>query len=228
MKLKKMALFMLVTLLLTGCSIVRINTNNYDANINKILKRKTHKINTNSIGYQYYLLNGITKKEGNGFNQVLRSSNGTYYMYVDLVSYYHKNSKTYEVKDDLYISKIINYKDNTGYLEVIDKKDYYYVKAMYNYSKIEAHISKKKLNDALSEIFYTLSSIKYNDTIIEEILGNDKYDLSENKEYNLFDIDNESGGSNYLEEVKKYDVYDATEDAQSLIEHDEVEATSND
>ena len=228
MKLKKMALFMLVTLLLTGCSIVRINTNNYDANINKILKRKTHKINTNSIGYQYFLLNGITKKEGNGFNQVLRSSNGTYYMYVDLVSYYHKNSKTYEVKDDLYISKIINYKDNTGYLEVIDKKDYYYVKAMYNYSKIEAHISKKKLNDALSEIFYTLSSIKYNDTIIEEILGNEKYDLSENKEYNLFNIDNESGGSNYLEEVKKYDVYDATEDAQSLIEHNEVEATSND
>lgn len=228
MKLKKMALFMLATLLLTGCSIVRINTNNYDANINKILKRKTHKINTNSIGYQYYLLNGITKKEGNGFNQVLRSSNGTYYMYVDLVSYYHKNSKTYEVKDDLYISKIINYKDNTGYLEVIDKKDYYYVKAMYNYSKIEAHINKKKINDALSEIFYTLSSVKYNDTIIEEILGNDKYDLSENKEYNLFDIDNESGGSNYLEEVKKYDVYDATEDAQSLIEHDEVEATSND
>ena len=228
MKLKKIILLILCSVLLTGCSVVRINTNSYDTNIYNILKRKTHKINTNSVGYQYYLLNGITKKEGNEFNQVLRSSNGTYYMYVDLVSYYHKTSKDYTVDDSLYISKKINYKDNTGYLEVIDKKDYYYVKAMYNYSKIEAHVSKNKLNDALSEIFYTLSSIKYNDTIIEDILGDEKYDLSENKEYNLFNVDNDAGGSNYLEEVKKYDVYDAEEDAQSLIEHNEVDATSID
>ena len=98
---------------------------------------------------------------------------------------------------------------------------------MYNYSKIEAHVSKRKLNDALVEIFYTLSSIKYNDTIIEDILGNEKYDLSENKEYRLFDVDN-SGKSNYLEEVKKYDVYDAEEDAQSLIEHEEVNTSIED
>ncbi len=222
MKLKKIVLLLLCVFVLSGCSIVRINTDSYETNIYNILKRKTHKINTNSVGYQYYLLNGITKKEGNEFNQVLRSSNGTYYMYVDLVSYYHKISKDYTPDKKAYISKSINYKENTGYLEVIDKEDYYYVKASYNFSKIEAHVSKKKLNDALSEIFYTLSSIKYNDTIIEEILGNEKYDLSENKEYNLFNIDNEDGGSNYLEEVKKYDVYDAEEDAHNLIEHEEV------
>lgn len=228
MKLKKIVLLILCIFVLSGCSIVRINTNSYDTNIYNILKRKTHKTNTNSVGYQYYLLNGITKKEGNDFNQVLKSSNGTYYMYVDLISYYHKISKDYTPNDDLYISKKMNYKDNIGYLEVIDKKNYYYVRAMYNYSKIEAHVSKKKLNDALSEIFYTLSSIKYNDTIIEELLGNEKYDLSENKEYNLFNVDNDSSGSKYLEEVKKYDVYDAEEDAHSLIEHEEVDATSED
>lgn len=222
MKLKKIILLILCTVLLTGCSITRINTNSYDTNIYNVLKRKNYKVNTNSVGYQYYLLNGITKKEGNEYNQVLKSSNGIYYMYVDLVSYYHESSKDYNIDKSLYISKKINYKDNTGYLEVIDKKDYYYVKAMYNYSKIEAHINKNKLNDALVEIFYTLSSIKYNDTIVEEILGSDKYDLSENKEYNLFNIDNDDGESNYLEEVKKYDVYDAEEDAQNLIEHEEV------
>ena len=228
MKLKKIVLLILCIFVLSGCSIVKINSKNYETNIYNILKRKTHKINTNSVGYQYYLLDGITKKEGNDFNQVLKSSNGTYYMYVDLVSYYHKISKDYIPNEDLYISKNINYKDKVGYLEVIDKKDYYYIKAMYNYSKIEAHVSKKKLNDALSEIFYTLSSIKYNDTIIEDLLGNEKYDLSENKEYNLFNVDNEAGGSNYLEEVKKYDVYDPEEDAHSLIEHDEVDTTSDD
>ncbi|MBR2603568.1 MAG: hypothetical protein IKE10_00880 [Bacilli bacterium] len=222
MKLKKIVLLVLCVTLLSGCSFVRINTNSYDTNIYNVLKRKNYKVNTNSVGYQYYLLNGITKKEGNEFNQVLKSSNGIYYMYVDLVSYYHKISKDYNTNDNLYISKKINYKDNIGYLEVSDEKDYYYVKAMYNYSKIEAHINKKKLNDALVEIFYTLSSIKYNDTIVEDILGNDKYDLSENKEYNLFNIDNDDGESNYLEEIKKYDVYDAEEDAQSLIEHEEV------
>ena len=228
MKLKKIILLLLCVSVLSGCSIVRINTKNYNANINNVLKRKNYKVNTNSIGYQYYLLNGITKKEGNEFNQVLRSSNGTYYMYVDLVSYYHKTSKDYTASKKAYISEPINYKNNTGYLEVIDKKDYYYVKAMYNYSKIEAHVSKKKLDDALPEIFYTLSSVKYNDTIIEDILGSEKYDLSENKEYNLFNIDNDAGGSNYLEEVKKYDVYDAEEDAHSLIEHIEVDAKAED
>ncbi|MBR4830829.1 MAG: hypothetical protein IKZ96_03585 [Bacilli bacterium] len=228
MKLKKIILLLLCVFVLSGCSVVRINTKNNIKNINNVLKRKTHKVNTNSVGYQYYLLNGITKKEGNEFNQVLRSANGTYYMYVDLVSYYHKTSKDYTPDEDSYISEMINYKNNTGYLEVIDKKDYYYVKAMYNYSKIEAHVSKKKLNDALPEIFYTLSSIKYNDTIIEEILGSEKYDLSENKEYTLFNIDSDTGSSNYLEEVKKYDVYDAEEDAHSLIEHDEVDAKNED
>ena len=222
MKLKKIVLLILCITVLSGCSIVKINGNSYDTNLYNVLERKNYKVNTNSVGYQYYLLNGITKKEGNDFNQVLKSSNGTYYMYVDLVSYYHKVSKDYTSDDDLYISKKINYKDNIGYLEVTDKDDYYYVKAMYNYSKIEAHISKKKLNDALVEIFYTLSSIKYNDTIIEEILGNEKYDLSENKEYRLFNVDNDAGESNYLEEVKKYDVYDAEADAEHLIEHDEV------
>lgn len=227
MRLIKKILLVLCICLVSGCSIVRINTPSYETNIYNVLKRKNKVVNTNSVGYQYYLLNGVTKKEGNDFNQILKSSNGTYYMYVDLVSYYHKVSKDYTENDKLYISKKINYEDNSGYLEVVDKKDYYYVKAMYNYSKIEAHVSKKKLNDALVEIFYTLSSIKYNDTIIEDILGNEKYDLSENKEYRLFDVDN-SGKSNYLEEVKKYDVYDAEEDAQSLIEHEEVNTSIED
>ena len=228
MRLVKKLLLMLCICVLTGCSIVRINTNSYDTNIYNILKRKSYKVNTNSVGYQYYLLDGITKKEGNEFNQVLRSSNGTYYMYVDLVSYYHKVSKDYSTNNKSYISKKINYKNINGYLEVIDKKDYYYVKAMYNYSKIEAHITKDKLNDAISEIFYTLSSVKYNDIIIEDLLGNEKYDLSENKEYKLFDVDADTGGSKYLEEIKKYDVYDPEEDAHSLIEHDEVDTTSDD
>jgi hypothetical protein len=227
MRLIKKILLVLCICLISGCSIIRINTSSYETNIYNVLKRKNNDVNTNSVGYQYYLLNGVTKKEGNDFNQILKSSNGTYYMYVDLVSYYHKISKDYTENDKLYISKKINYEDNSGYLEVIDKKDYYYVKAMYNYSKIEAHVSKRKLNDALVEIFYTLSSIKYNDTIIEDILGNEKYDLSENKEYRLFDVDN-SGKSNYLEEVKKYDVYDAEEDAQSLIEHEEVNTSIED
>ena len=227
MKLIKKILLVLFVCILTGCSVIRINTDSYDTNIYNVLKRENYDVNTNSVGYQYYLLNGITKHEGSDFNQVLKSSNGTYYMYVDLVSYYHKVSKDYTPDDSLFISKRINYKDNTGYLEVIDKSDYYYVKAMYNYSKIEALISKNKLNDSLVEIFYTLSSIKYNDTIVEDILGNEKYDLSENKEYKIFNVDN-SDRSNYLEEVKKYDVYDSEEDAQSLIEHEEVNTSLED
>ena len=94
-KFKSFFLLLLFMLLTTGCTVKQINKPNYASNIDDILNRKSKFTNVNAIGYQYYLPNGIVQKEVNDFNQKLNSKNNTYYLYVDLVSYYNKFKKNY-------------------------------------------------------------------------------------------------------------------------------------
>lgn len=96
MKLNKIFLLALI-ILFSGCTVVNINTNNYLKNVNNIIKRKSNKVTGNAIGYQYDLPNGVSKIETNDFNLKLKSRNSTYYLYVDMVSYYYKVKNTYKV-----------------------------------------------------------------------------------------------------------------------------------
>jgi hypothetical protein len=68
---------------------------------------------------------------------------------------------------------------------------------------------------------YILSSIKYNDNIIETLIGDKKYDLSENETYNIFNTKKKNEG-NFIDYVNEYDNYEG-DDAGSLIEKDEIQ-----
>ena len=57
---------------------------------------------------------------------------------------------------------------------------------MFNYAKMEALVTESELNETISNMSYILSSVKYNDKIIETLIGNKKYDLSDNETYNIF------------------------------------------
>ena len=63
MKVYKLFLFLLAILILTGCSIKEINTKDYINNINTILSRESKYTNTNAIGYQYYVPNGVKQQK---------------------------------------------------------------------------------------------------------------------------------------------------------------------
>ena len=220
MKLRKVLVLILTVCALTGCSISNINTNDYMKNINTILSRKSKYTNKNAIGYQYYLPNGVIVTEVNDFNQRLMSKGDIYYLYADVVSYYHKVKNKYKIDKKAYISKNLKYKNKYGYLEVNEHDNYYYVEMMYNYAKIESTVRKGNLKSSLSNMAYILSSVKYNDDIVENLLGEEKYNLSDNETYNIFKT-KKSNNENFLKYVDEFDNYEG-DDATDLIEKKEI------
>ncbi len=220
MRLRKVLALILTVFALTGCTISNINTNDYMKNINTILSRKSKYTNKNAIGYQYYLPNGVVVTEVNDFNQRLMSKGDIYYLYADVVSYYHKVKSKYKIDKKAYISKELKYKNKFGYVEVNEYKNYYYIEMMYNYAKIESYVSKSNLKDSLNNMAFILSSVKYNNDIVESLLGEEKYNLSDNETYNIFKT-KKASNDNFLKYVDEFDNYEG-DNATDLIEKKEI------
>lgn len=225
MRIRKTILFLLV-FLFAGCSVVDINTNNHLKNVNNIIKRNNKYTSDNAIGYQYKLPVGVTKLESDEFNEVLVSRNEKYYLYADVVSYYYKVQEEYKVDKKAYLSSKLQNKDKYGYVEVNEDNGKYFVEMMYNYSKIESYIDKKDLKDTLNNMAYILSSIKYNDEVIENLLGDEKYNLSTNQKYNIFNI-KKNNTSSFIKYEREYDTYNGEEASKDLIEKREIEHDEN-
>lgn len=216
---KNILITLLVLLLFTGCTIENISNNNIMKNVDIILSKKIKYSNANAVGYQYFLPSNMNVKRVNDFNQELYSNGISYYLYADVVSYYYKNYEEYEVDEKAYISQRLSYNGKNGYIEVNKVKDDYFVEVMFNYAKIEALVSKHELSNSVSNMCFVLSSIKYNDKIVETLLGNKKYDLSDNETYNIFKSKKKSEG-NFIDYINEYDNYDG--DIESLIEKNEI------
>ena len=92
---------------------------------------------------------------------------------------------------------------------------------MFNYAKIESYVKKSNLKDSLNNMAYILSSVKYNDDIVENLLGEEKYNLSENEAYNIFKT-KKGSSENFLKYVDEYDNYEG-DDAADLIEKKEID-----
>lgn len=223
---KKTIILFLLVFLFTGCSVVNINTDNYLNNINNIFKRNNKYTSDNAIGYQYKLPVGVTKIESNEFNEVLLSNNEKYYLYADVVSYYYKVENKYKVDKKAFLSSELKNKDKYGYVEVNEDNGKYYVEMMYNYSKIESYIDKKDLRDTLNNMAYILSSIKYNDSVITNLLGDEKYNLSANQKYNIFNV-KKNNTNTFLKYERDYDNYNGVDASKELIEKKEIERDTN-
>ncbi|MBR2997990.1 MAG: hypothetical protein IKF37_02800 [Bacilli bacterium] len=223
---KKTIILFLLVFLFTGCSVVNINTDNYLNNINNIIKRNNKYTSDNAIGYQYKLPVGVTKIESNEFNEVLLSNNEKYYLYADVVSYYYKVENKYKVDKKAFLSSELKNKDKYGYVEVNEDNGKYYVEMMYNYSKIESYINKKDLRDTLNNMAYILSSIKYNDSVITNLLGDEKYNLSANQKYNIFNV-KKNNTNTFLKYERDYDNYNGVDASKELIEKKEIERDTN-
>lgn len=186
----------LLLILVTGCSVVRIDTNSIDNILSVVLSKNNTLYNQVGQGYKYYIPRGVSYIETNGLNNTLYFNGNYYYLYIDVVSYYYKSDIKYEENKDAFYSKIIDNKNGKGYLEINKKNDMYYVEFFYNYSKIEAIVSEENLNDTILNASYVLSTIKYNTNTIELMLNDDyftnragKYDeYSSKEESNKFQL----------------------------------------
>ena len=85
----KKKLIICLLFLLLGCKRID-NNDNYIEYVYNCLNNKNITNNV-SLGYKYYLPRGIKKIHDYDYNQVFLTKETKFYLYVDVISYYHKN-----------------------------------------------------------------------------------------------------------------------------------------
>ncbi len=197
---KKIILLLILVILLSGCTVVRIDTSSIDNTINVVLSKDNKLYNRIGKGYKYYVPRGVTYIDSNELNDKLYSNGNYYYLFVDAISYYYKIETEYEENKEAYYSKVIDVDGKKGYVEINQVDDNYSVEFTYNYSKIEAMVSKEDINDVILDASYILSTVKFNNEVIKIMLNEEIFTNREEK-YERFEPKNDTG--NFLEYVEE-------------------------
>mgnify|MGYP001186148712 CR=1 FL=1 len=207
---KKIMLVVLTLIVLSGCSITRIDNYDYEQAMDKILSLDIKTYNMVGKGYKYYAPYGVVRTDAKDYNDVLRSNKGNiYYLYVDVVSYYYNSDFSYEQSEDAYFYKELGDKEKSGYIVIEENDDELYVQMVYNYAKIETYVKESDLKDAIIDISYVLSSMEFNDSLLKKMYESGDLDSKE-EVYKLFE--NKEREGNFLEYIEEYDKYDGSAD----------------
>lgn len=191
---KKKVILLLIVLLQVGCTIVRIDTKSIDNITNVVLSKNNKLYNRIGRGYKYYVPRGVTYIDSSGSNDKLYCNGVYYYLYLDEVNYYYKQTIKYKEKNNIYYSKKINNNKKSGYLEITQKDKLYLIEFVYNYAKIEALVPQNQINETILNSSYILSTIKYNKNIIKLSLKDNFFKEKEEK-YQEFTKKNQDEGS---------------------------------
>ena len=176
---KKLVILLLV-LFLTGCTVVRIDTTSIDNIINVVLSKDNDLYNRVGRGYKYYVPRGVTYLDTNQNNDILFSNGNHYYLYIDIISYYHRVEREYVVNKWAYYSRAIDINGKRGYLEInIQPDGKYFIEFMYNFAKIEALVEQRYVNSVILDASYILSTIKFNSNVISLMLDDDFLNIEE-------------------------------------------------
>ena len=200
---KKVLCLLATVLLLCGCS--KINDKNYDDLINSVVASNYKMENTYRTGYKYYTPTNMDILNTLDYNETLADDNYKYYFYVDVVSYYNRVIEKFKEDDKAVYSKSINYEDKYGYIEINKwKNGKYLLEIMYNYAKIEVIVDEENIKSAITNSMVVLSSVKYNNNLLESIVGENVLTAKE-IEFNIFET--KKNESNFLK-VSEEDVYE--------------------
>lgn len=172
-------LIVVVLLTITGCAVQVIDNSSINGIIKTVMANDYDRANRYYNGYKFYLPRGMKITEEEGYNFRILYNGEIYYFYVDIVSYYYKTKVDYNINSTSYYSDIIDYDDKYGYIEINEVDDKYFVEVVYNYAKIEAYVKKDKIGDALTNVCMLLSSIQYNDSVLETIIGDKSFEYEE-------------------------------------------------
>ncbi len=199
---KKLFILLSISILfITGCSIKRLDNDNIEKNIDTLLSMKVAMYNEYYEGYKYYLPKTLRFIDKDDYNAVLKDrDNNRYYLYVDVISYYHNITNDYTRKNDSFLSKRLDYKKKTGYIQIDEVDSKYFVQFVFNYAKMEAYVSKDDIVDAISNMCCVLRSIRFNDAVLESLIGDNILDYKE-EDYTLFKAD--STKEDFLDVVER-------------------------
>lgn len=196
----KKLLLLFMCLFLVGCK--PLQKMDIDEVIENGTKRTLKVYNKYRRGYKYNLPKGLEVSDNKFYNEIIHSNQYTYYLYVDAVSFYNKVIEKYEINKDAYISKQINYQDKYGYLEVNEQKNgKYFIEIMYNYAKIEVIVNKNDINVVVSNALSILTSIKFNDNVLKNLLY-EETSLFKEYQFDIFETTKEVESS-YLQAVEE-------------------------
>ena len=182
---KKIIGIFLIVLVITGCSIKKVSNDSFDSIINSVLYEESNLSNVNFDGYKFYLPRGSKIYDKDLSNIEIRSGNNTYYLYVDMISYYYKTKKDHDDDTSIFYSKSLNYNNKNGYIDISKIDNKYFIEVMYNYAKIECYVLESNLYDAFTNICYILSTISYNDSTIKYRLNDEEF-KSTGEEFDIF------------------------------------------
>lgn len=215
---KKLVFLSTILLLLSGCSLVNINEQSIDEIIDSVITGESNLKSVSLDGYSYFLPQGVNLSRSDAGNSILYYNHKKMYLYVDFISYYHKVDFDYEVNKNTYYSKAIEKNGHKGYIEITQVSDRYFVEFMYNYSKIEAYVNQEDLNKTITVMAYILNSIKFNDVVIDSLIGENSLNYSE-EQFNIFQPNGDS--SNFLDYVEQYDDGRTTGKDEDILELEE-------
>ncbi|MEG1647276.1 MAG: hypothetical protein RR325_00735 [Bacilli bacterium] len=182
---KKIVVLIMILVLITGCTAVRIDTSSIDNTMNVVLSKNNDLFNRIGKGYKYYVPRGVNYIDNNELNDKLYTNGDYYYLYIDVISNYYKKSFNYVFDNNAYYSKAIDINNKNGYLEINKINDKYLIEFMYNYAKIEAFVDYNKINDVILNSSYILSTVKFNNNVIKLMLDTN-YFINKEEQYDIF------------------------------------------
>jgi hypothetical protein len=187
-----------------GCTSDNINTLTLEEIINSSIQSDGELYNTNNKGYKYFLPNEFSVHKDKDFIQELVSKNNLYYLNVDIVSYYYKNTMTttHDYNDFEYFEFVKD--DKNGYLKITKNNDYFFVELCYNYAIIEVEVKEDEIRYAVSRSIDILKSIKYNELVIEKYINDNDLDSTETV-YKIPEPKNKDESKNILQYIEEYD-----------------------
>ena len=187
----KKIIILLSVLFITGCSFNDKGIEKIESDTYGILSYTVPNTNVGAKGFKYYKPRDFAMLEEKEFNHTLVHNGNKYYLNIDINAYY---------------SKKLNYNDLSGYIEIREgKNSYFYIKMLYNYSYIEVEVKESDINDAVNSSLVILSSIRYNDKVINELTLN-KDVAGKETQYEIKKPDLIEESKNILD-VYEYDAY---------------------
>jgi len=218
---KKLAIIISILMLsvTTGCTVVRIDTDNIDNIVSVVLSKNNTLYNRIGKGYKYYIPRGVSYIDTNELNDKLYSNGNYYYLYIDAVSYFYKNEVSYTENEDAYYSRKID-GEKSGYLEITKYDDKYLINFLYNYARIEAIVEEEDINEVVLNSSYILSTVKFNDNVIELML-NEEYFTNKEERYEEFSKEQDE------EEVEEKNLLEYEKETTEEIEEETVEETED-
>lgn len=171
--------------MISGCTVVRIDTTDIDNIISVILSKDNKLYNRVGKGYKYYVPRGVTYIDTNELNDKLYSNGNYYYLYIDVINYYYQTDINYKENEESYYSNDIDINGKKGYLQIDKYGDKYLIKFVYNYAKMETYVDKEDINSAVLNCSYILSTIKFNHNVIKLMLD-ENYLTNREEKYDEF------------------------------------------